>query len=466
MQFIQSILDLGATIMMPIVLFLLALLFRQPVGKSLRHAVMVGVAFVGINAVLTAVLAIIGPAIQSLGTAMGIEALGTDIGWGLASAITWSFGWAALIIPIGFVVNWILLAFGWTKTFDADIWNYWHWTFTAAITFIWTKNLILAFALAIVVEVITLKLGDWVSPLTQKYFGIPGTSLPHTETVNWAPFNMAIEKAFLSKIPSLQKSKMDPEGIRKKVGFWGEPMMLGLYIGLGLGVLVWAVAKEPATIILQMGIAVPAMIYLEGRMIGILIDGLMPIADGVRDAFQRSERFKDREILIGIDAGPIGLSNPASVVVGMVGMVIYLLLTMFFPAFFKIMPLADLYLVPIFYMFAAAASKGNLWKTLINGTITSVLVLFLTTSFAQPLTEAAAYVNYALPAGMVLVSNLDSGANVLPWMIIMIVVGIFTGQPKLIIAPAIIAALWIFCWIYAKDMPERLTKELEEAENS
>ena len=460
MAFINSILDLGATIMMPIVLFILAMFFRQPVGKSLRHSLMVGIAFIGINAVLSAAIGIIGPAVQSLGTAMGIEALGTDIGWALASAITWSFDWAGLIIPVGFVVNWIMLAFGWTKIFDADIWNYWHWTFTAAMTFIWTKNLALAFSLAIVVEIITLKLGDWTSPITQKYFDIPGTALPHTETVNWAPFNFAIEKAFLSKISSLQKSKMDPDSIRKKVGIWGEPMMLGFYIGVMLGVLIWLVADQPATIILQLGIAVPALIYLEGRMIGILIDGLMPIVDGVRDAFQKSERFKGREILIGIDAGPIGLSNPVSVVVGMVGIVVFLLLTLLVPGF-KIMPLADLAVVPIYYMFAAAASKGNLMKTFINGTITSVLVLALTTSFAQPLTEAAQYVNYALPAGVVLVSSIDVGAHLLPWLIVMPVVGFVTGQTTLIIAPVVIGILWVASWIYARDMPQKLADELE-----
>lgn len=461
MQFIQSILDLGASIMMPIVLFLLAMIFRQPVGKSLRHAIMVGVAFIGINAVLSAVIAIIGPAVQSLGQAMGINALGTDIGWALSSAITWSFDWAGLIIPIGFVINWIMLLFGWTKTFDADIWNYWHWTFTAVMAYIWTKNLALSLSLAVVVEIIVLKLADWTSPLTQKYFDIPGTSLPHTETVNWAPFNMAIEKAFLSKIPSLEKSKMDPESIRKKVGYWGEPMMLGLYIGVGLGVLIWLVADQPATIILQIGIAVPAMIYLEGRMIGILIDGLMPIVDGIRDVFKNSERFKGREILIGIDAGPIGFSNPASVVVGMPGMVVYLLLTLLFPNFFYILPLADLTSVGGFYMFAAAASKGNLKKTFINGTITSILLLFLTSSFAQPLTDAAQFVNYALPAGMVLVSSLDAGAHVLPWIIVMPVVGIVTGQTGLIVAPVIIGILWVASWIYARDMPQKLADELE-----
>ena len=52
MQIIQGILDLGATIMMPIVLFVMAILFGQKVGKSLRSALMVGVAFIGIFAVL------------------------------------------------------------------------------------------------------------------------------------------------------------------------------------------------------------------------------------------------------------------------------------------------------------------------------------------------------------------------------------------------------------------------------
>jgi PTS system galactitol-specific IIC component len=330
------------------------------------------------------------------------------------------------------------------------------------MTFIWTNNIWLAFALAIVVEVVTIKLGDWTSPLTQKYFGIPGTSLPHTETVNWAPFNMAIEKAFLSKIPSLQKSRLDPESLRERIGIWGEPMMLGLYIGVLLGLFIWIVSDTAWTIILQLAVTVPALIFLEGRMIGILIDGLTPIVDGMRDVFQRSERFKTREILIGIDAGPIGLSNPASVVVGMLGIVLYLLLTLVIPGF-KILPLGDLAIVPIYYMFAAAASKGNLVKTFINGSISSLLLLALTSSFAEPLTEAAAMVEYALPAGVLLVSSLDVGAHLLPWMIVMPVVGIVTGQTTMIIAPVVIIVLWILAWIYARDMPEKLAKELEEA---
>jgi len=461
MQIIQTILDLGPTIMMPIVLFVMAILFGQKVGKSLRSALMVGVAFIGIFAVLNATLGTIGPAVQALADGLGIETLGTDIGWPVASAITWSFSWAGLIIPIGFVINWILLGLGWTKTFDADIWNYWHWTFTAAMTYIFTDILWLSLVLAIVVEVITLKLGDWTAPITQKYFGIPGTSLPHTETVNWAPFNMAIEKAILSKIPGLQKSKLDPESLRERIGFWGEPMMLGLYIGVLLGVFIWLVSDYSWQIILQLAVAIPALIFLEGRMIGILIDGLTPIVDGVRDVFSKSERFKGREILIGIDAGPIGLSNPASVVVGMIGIVVYLVLTLIIPGY-KILPLADLAIVPIYYMFAAAASKGNLWKTFINGTLSSLLLLFVTTSFAEPLTEAAQFVEYGLPAGVLLISSLDVGAHLLPWMIVMPVVGIVIGNTSMIIIPVVIAVLWALAWVYSRDMPEKLAREMDE----
>ncbi|MFN2112332.1 MAG: PTS transporter subunit IIC, partial [Anaerolineales bacterium] len=215
------------------------------------------------------------------------------------------------------------------------------------------------------------------------------------------------------------------------------------------------------TIILQLAVAVPALIFLEGRMIGILIDGLTPIVDGMRDVFQKTERFKDREILIGIDAGPIGLSNPASVVTGMLGIVLYLLLTLVIPGF-KILPLGDLAIVPIYYMFAAAASKGNLVKTFINGSISSLLLLALTSSFAEPLTEAAAMVEYALPAGVLLVSSLDVGAHLLPWMIVMPVVGIVTGQTTMIVVPLVIIVLWVLAWIYSREMPEKLAKELDE----
>ena len=454
---IQAILGLGPALMMPIVIFLLAIIFRQPVGSSLRHAVMIGAAFIGIFVVLGECLGVIGPAVQDLSKAIGAEVLGTDIGWPLTSAIAWGFAWSALLIPICFAVNWILLALGWTKTFDADLWNYWHWVFTAAMCYIWTKNLWLSFGVAILTEIVILKLADWTAPWAQKFFNIPGCSLPHTETVNWAPLNLALEKAIFSKFKKLEELRVDVEGIRGRLGYWGEPMMLGLYVGILLGVIVWAVTGASPLLILKMGVYTAALLLLEGRLIGILMEGLTPITDGIRDFFQRTKRFKGREILIGIDAGPIGLANPSAVVVGMVGILIYVLLTPV-PAF-AILPLADLAIVPLFYMWAAAASRGNLVKAIINGTITSLILLALTTSFAAPLTEAAKVVGYELPAGIVIASSLDAGAHILPWIIMMPFVGAMTGQAGLIVAAVVLGVVYAGCWYYAKDMPRKLAEE-------
>ncbi|MGC8978684.1 PTS galactitol transporter subunit IIC [Caldisericum sp.] len=453
---VNQVLNYGPAIMMPIILFVLALIFRQKIGISLRAALTVGVAFIGINAVLGTVFGVLGPVVNTMSKSFGLSLNGLDVGWPLTSAITWGVPLAAAIIPIAFVVNIIMLIFNWTKTFDADVWNYWHWAFVAVMTYMWTKNLLLSYTLAIITEVIILKLADWTAPLTQKYFGIPGTSLPHTETQNWAPISLAAEKLIFSKIKALDNIKADPEGLTKKFGVFGEPIMLGFYIGILLGIL----GKQSAIDVFKTGVYLSALMLLQGRMIGILMEGLMPIVNGISDYFSSNKRFENREIYIGIDAGPIGLANPTSIFVGYLLLPVVLLLT-FIPGN-KILPLADLAILPIFVMFAAAASRGNVVKTIFNGLISVVLVLYITNAFAIPLTEAAKVVNYTIPAGVVLISSLDAGSHILPYIFILPVVSFASGKPGQAVIPLIIGVIYFLAWFYAKDQPIKIAEKLEK----
>ena len=43
------ILDLGATVILPVVIFLLGLFFRQKIGAAFRSGLTIGVAFVGFS---------------------------------------------------------------------------------------------------------------------------------------------------------------------------------------------------------------------------------------------------------------------------------------------------------------------------------------------------------------------------------------------------------------------------------
>jgi len=456
MEAVRYFLSLGPALMMPVILFILALTFRQPVGKSARAAILVGIAFVGIFAVLGAVLDVVSKIINSMVQAYGIKLVGLDIGWPLTSAITWAVPLSALIIPMGFIVNIVLLVPGWTSTFDADIWNYWHWAFTAVMVYMWTNNLALAYIIAIITEILILKLADWTAPLAQKFFGIPGCSLPHTETTNWAPLNLALEKAIFSRIRKLEEIKADPESLREKFGVFGEPMMIGFVIGVLLGL----IARMPWDWVLKAGIYVAALMLLMGRLIGILMEGLVPIADGIREFFERSKRFKGRTIWIGIDAGPIGNANPPSIAVGYISIpILYLIAVgLSYIGANQILPLADVAIIPLFFMWAAAASRGNLIKAFLNGLITLTLLVYLTYLFAFPLTIAAKSIKYAIPVA--LVSSLDAGSHVLPFVLMYPIISFVSGSMGDFAFSTILLIIYFAAWYYARDMPKKLAEKL------
>lgn len=457
--FTDSVFAIGPAVVMPIILFILALIFRQKIDRSVKGALTVGIGFIGISAVLGAVFDIIGPIVQKMTEVFGLSLSGLDVGWPVVASIVWGVTFSAAIIPIAFLVNIGMLLLNLTKTFDADVWNYKYWAFAAVIVYIWTENMVLAWAIAIVLEIVVLKLADWMAPLSQSYFGIPGTSLPHIETVNWAPINMAAEKLIFSRIPALNRVKADPDALRQKLGVWGEPIMLGFYIGILLGIL----GRQSVVQTFTAGVYLAGLMFLQGRMIGILMEGLMPIVNGVQEAFNKMERFKGKEIFIGIDAGPIGLADPTSILVGYLLLPVVLLLG-FVPGN-KILPLADLSMLPIFVMFAAAASRGNFIKTIFNGLISLIGILYMTNAFAVPLTEAASLANYAIPAGILLVSSLDLGSNILIFVLVMPIIAFATGNPTGAIVPLVFGVIYVLAWIYAKDQPGILAKQILEKED-
>ena len=51
-DFVRGFLDLGATVILPVVIFLLGLFFRQKIGAEFRSGLTIGVAFVGIFLVI------------------------------------------------------------------------------------------------------------------------------------------------------------------------------------------------------------------------------------------------------------------------------------------------------------------------------------------------------------------------------------------------------------------------------
>jgi PTS system galactitol-specific IIC component len=462
---VSYFLSLGAATMMPVILFFLAIAFRVPWQKAARYAVTVGVGFVGIFALLDFVLPLVGTMVHSLVIHYHISMVGVDIGWPLTAAITWAVPFSFIIIPLGFIINVLVLIPGFTKTFDADIWNYWHWAFTAVMAYFFTRNLILAFIIAIITELLVLKLADWTLPLAQKFFNIPGASLPHTETVDWSPLNLAFEKLIGRRLKILQKyEKIKPTTLSERLGYLGEPVMIGFYIGVVLGI----IAQLSWGYVLELGVYVAALMMLEGRMVGVLMEGLYPIAMGAREYISKSERFKNRELAVGIDGGAIGNANPPSIAIG------YMLIPLYYvwavvlasAGLNRVLPLADVIILPCLVMWSVASSKGNIVKSILNAfLINAPFQILIMSAFAAPLTEAALSIHYALPAGIILASSLDAGAHILPFILIYPIYAVMTHNYIALAVTLILAIIYFGSWAYARDMPKRITDELvaEEA---
>lgn len=132
---VQYILGFGPTVMLPLVLFVLALIFKIKPAKALRSSLTVGIGFVGIYAIFDILTNNVGPAAQAMVEQTGINLPVVDLGWPPLSAITWGSPIAPFVIPMTMLINIIMLAINQTKTVDVDMWNYWHFALAGTLVY-------------------------------------------------------------------------------------------------------------------------------------------------------------------------------------------------------------------------------------------------------------------------------------------------------------------------------------------
>ncbi|GAA0181538.1 PTS galactitol transporter subunit IIC [Clostridium sediminicola] len=417
MQFIQFILDLGPTVMMPIIVTLLGLLFRQKFSQSFRAGLTIGIGFAGINLVIGLLVSNLAPATKAMVDKWGLALDVIDVGWPISAAISFGTSIVPAVFGICIVINFIMLAMNWTKTMDVDLWNYWHFIFAGALVQYLTGSVMLGLAAAGLSFIIILKFADLSAPLVQEFFGLPGVSLPHTETVSWAPVGIIINKV-LDKIPGINKIQLDTDSIQRKFGLFGEPMIMGILLGAGIG----ALAGYDAKGIIQLGVSMSAVMFIMPRMVRILMEGLMPLSESAREFLQK--KFPGKEIYIGLDAA-LAIGHPSVIATGLVMIPITLVLAAILPGN-RLLPFTDLAIVPIFMIWAVLPSKGNVFRGIITGTIFMIAMLYIATDIAGVSTIMGQAAGFDFPEGATTISSIDGGAHLVPYIIYKIV-QIFTG---------------------------------------
>lgn len=381
MDVFSYIISLGASVMMPIIFTVIGLCIGMKFGQALKSGLYVGVGFVGLGVVTALLTTNFNDPLKAICDLYHLQLNVFDMGWPAAASVAYNTAVGALIIPICLGINVLMLLTKTTSTLNIDLWNYWHFAFIGAVAyFVMGESLAWGYFAAIVCYIITLVLADITAPKFQKYYDLDGISIPQPFCQSFMPFAVVINK-LLDKIPGFSRLDVDAEGLKRKFGVFGEPLLLGVIVGILIGV----AAHFDVKMVLTLGVTMGAVMELIPRITKLFIDGLKPISVKAQEMVDK--RLHGRKVHIGMSPALV-IGHPTTLVVSILLIPTVLIISVILPGN-QFLPLASL--AGMFYLFPIVLpyTKGNVVKTFIIGLVALIFGLYFVTDMAPDFTLAA-----------------------------------------------------------------------------
>ena len=440
-DFIMYIVGLGPTVLIPIIMLIFGLCVRVPFTKALRGGLMVGIGFIGLNATVSILTDVMNPSIKNMIQVMHLNLQVIDVGWPSASAIAYGTAVGVSMIPLGIAINVLMLVTKTTSTIDVDIWDFWHFAFSGSLVYALTKDIVLSLFLASVNMIVIMVTADRTAPLSEKYLGLPGISIPHAYAGSFVPIAVILNWV-MDKIPGVNKIHLDAKDFNKKCGSWGEPTLLGFAIGIIIGILAYGfipsitVATKLGKIML-MGVTLSAVMIITPKMAALLLQGVVPVSDAIQSFIQKKFSGK-RKIYIGMDTA-VGIGSPVVLACATLMIPVALLFAFILPGN-KFLPTIGLVGFVFMFPLIVSITHGDFFRSFIIGAVNVVLGLWIGTDLAPLVTSSARAAHFTIPKGSSLISSIDYGSNPYPWLIVQV-------APYKLIAYAVGLLLIIcLCW--------------------
>lgn len=444
LQAIQYVVDMGASVMLPIVIAMISICIGIKIGKAIRSGLMIGVGFVGLSLIVDMMNAELGPAAEAMSEKFGLSLSVVDIGWPGASPMTWASNIALVAIPVAILVNLVMLFLKLTKTVNIDIWNIWHMTFTGAICYAVTGNYWLGILGVVVHAIFSYKLGDLWAPLMSDYFELDGLTVPHGTSAYMAPIACVIDEV-IDKIPGFNKIDITADTLQEKVGVLGEPVVIGGILGTVIGFLAGYGPQEA----LPLGIKMSAVMVLMPKIVKCIMEGLMPLSERAKELLTR--KFGNAEFYIGLDPA-ILLGDSQVVTAGLLFIPITLLIAVLIPGN-RVLPFADLATIGFFIAISVAVHKGNLFRTLFSGSAIMTMTIWIANQTIPWMTALAK--STGSTDGSNLVAAMDQGGCPITY----VYTQIFSQEN--IVGTVVIAAIYAVCLVFAVRCSKKRAAALE-----
>jgi PTS system galactitol-specific IIC component len=331
-------------------------------------------------------------------------------------------------------INILMLGMKLTKTVDIDIWNYWHVLLASAMVHYVTGNVWITILVSVIVFILMLKLAEWSAPMLNKFTGMDGICIPHLASLSFIPLAL-LGNRLIDRIPVLNRIDANPETIRKRLGLLGEPMMLGLLMGIALGIGGGYNLKSTA----ELAFNFAAVIFILPIMCNILGNSLIPISEGMKDFIKRNFPALG-ETYIGLDVA-VTFGNPSIIVSALLLIPVALILAFILPGI-NFIPLGDLTNLMVIVAFICIVTNGNVIRTLLIGIPIIIALLYMASNLAGFYSRMAVSAHYQLPGYHgIFTSFLDGGNLFRGWL-----AKVVTGNPIALAFIPVIAGLLYYTW--------------------
>ena len=118
---IKYIIDMGASVMLPIIITILSLCIGIKPGKAIRSGLMIGVGFVGMGLIVDMMNDNMGPAAEAMASNLGVSLSIVEVGWPGMSGVTWGSIIATIAIPLAIIINLVMFLTHMTRVINIDI---------------------------------------------------------------------------------------------------------------------------------------------------------------------------------------------------------------------------------------------------------------------------------------------------------------------------------------------------------
>ncbi|MHB8279480.1 MAG: PTS transporter subunit IIC [Candidatus Humimicrobiaceae bacterium] len=421
-KIMKVLVNIGPVGLIPIVLLLMGLIASRNKLILLRNSVYVFLGLLSFSLLLSFYINFFNPVIETILSITNKKFQVIDVGWMMSQKINLYNPMVVQLAVILIGLNILMIFLRLTRTINIDLWNLWIFLFSGIFVYEVTGIMWMGILFSCVIATITFVMADIYAPYIESYYGLKGVSNPQAQTVVWAPISELVNFT-LNRIPFIKRLHVFYEEIQYKLGVAGEPLIIGFILGFVIGAIAryrnFAFNFWPSLGFAAFsGMNLSIITILMPRSVTLLYKGLIPIINDIRTFI--NSKITKREIYIGLNslfvagnASVIGLSTI------MIPLTVYIATIL--PGN-KVLPGADLVIIPLILVWAVGPSKGDIFRSFISALIIIPLVLLITTDMTGLITDfLTKKETVQIVEGYSKASSLGMGSNLIYWILTQII---------------------------------------------